>query len=92
MLKYNGLIERVENHTESNHFSYSQLNHAGIPRARPKAIYVSNRTRRTWGGSSIDYWGNAPQLMGNPHWTRVSPYVTNSAAATPNVSANATNT
>jgi hypothetical protein len=39
MLKYNSLIERVENHTESNLFSYSQLTHAGIPRAGSKAIY-----------------------------------------------------
>jgi hypothetical protein len=39
MLKYNCLIERVENHTESNLFSYSQLNHEGSPRAGSKAIY-----------------------------------------------------
>jgi hypothetical protein len=32
----------------------------------------------------------APNLAGNPHWTGVSFYAADSAAATPNVSANAT--
>ena len=33
-----------------------------------------------------------PQLVGDAHWTEVSPYAANSAAATLNVSANATDT
>jgi hypothetical protein len=34
----------------------------------------------------------APQLVGDPHWTGVSAYAANSAAATHEVSANATDT
>ena len=30
-----------------------------------------------------------PQLVGDPHWTQVSTYATDSVAATPNVSLNA---
>ena len=46
-----GLIERVENHTESDFFVDPKLNHA-------VAQKLSNRVWRTRDGSSIDQWGN----------------------------------
>ena len=62
---------------------------------RPKVglIFVSATTHRVYGNEAFSDTGSVtPQLVGEPDWTEVSPGAANSAATTPNVSANGSDT